>query len=309
MLNNHKDVSVTYDTIHFMRFSYNSYEPITHEDNLQKLLSETKERIQSRYELSYDLNDVRLKIGSKYSYADIYDAIMHEFLLKSTGKTVWGEKTNLAWSRIPDFFHMFPEGRVLHIIRDPRAVLASWKKFTNAKECDYLDSIINTLSTMQKMYQYQAVFAHKRYASIRYEDLVSDSEFCLKQICDKINLNYDEEMLDHEAYRDLKNKPWKPNTIHSMDVKGISTALIDKWTEELSDWEIYLCELVCERYMKIFSYQLASIDVKKIDVDFVVEQITKSKLSNHGLLHYLLTDCGIERYPSDPKDSSTWQKS
>ena len=45
---------------------------------------------------------------------------------------------------------MFPNGKVLHIHRDPRSVgMASYKKMTNEPGYAYLDTIFNFISSVQ----------------------------------------------------------------------------------------------------------------------------------------------------------------
>ena len=43
-----------------------------------------------------------------------------------------GDKEAIAWSKIPIFLNMFPEGKVIITLRDPRDIVSSFKKITIA---------------------------------------------------------------------------------------------------------------------------------------------------------------------------------
>ena len=47
----------------------------------------------------------------------------------------------LCWTKIPDFLSMFPDGKVIHVIRDTRDVLSSFKRVTYEPGLKYLDAV------------------------------------------------------------------------------------------------------------------------------------------------------------------------
>ena len=75
--------------------------------NLKSLILNTKKRLEERYNLSFSVEDVLYDLNGKITYASIYDAIMKNFLLKKSGKKVWGEKTNLLEVKFLIFFKCF----------------------------------------------------------------------------------------------------------------------------------------------------------------------------------------------------------
>ena len=240
ILNNHPDLDVTYDSVHFLRFSLNKYDPINDRANVEKLISDTSLRLADRYGFELSVQETLKNLDGDYSYKAIYSAIMKTFLLKTSKKKIWGEKTNLAWTKIPDFFDMYPLGRVLHIIRDPRAVLLSWKKFTNAPGNVYLDSILNCYDSMKLANTYKNEFFDKPYALITYEDLVSKPHQTLELVSKIFGIDFDAEMLNTSKFTDLIGKKWEANSIHDENMSGISTSAINRWKDKLEPWEIYL---------------------------------------------------------------------
>ncbi len=83
----------------------------------------------------------RLRANSDVQLRDVYEAIMVETFCDGRLDMRWGEKSLMQWSNIPLFFEMFPNGQVVHMVRDPRDVLASYREFTNEVQFRYLDAV------------------------------------------------------------------------------------------------------------------------------------------------------------------------
>ena len=305
MLNNHPDLEITYDTAHFMRFSYNKYNPINDKKNVKKLIIDSTQRLYERYNLKISPNEVLKTINSKYNYSNIYNCLMKVFLLQKNKKKIWGEKTNLAWTKVPDFFKMYPKGRVLHIVRDPRAVLLSWKKFTSAPGNDYLDSILNCYDSMKRGIYYKKIFNKKRYKLIRYEDLVTEPHKTVKSICKKFEIKFEKTMLDSNLFTDMHGNKWLANTSHKK-FDGISKVAINKWKSELNSWEIYITDLVHNKLLPSYKYKPIKSSISSEQSELAIKNIEKSKLANNGILRYFITKEGFERYPSDPLKKENW---
>ena len=82
ILNNHPDLEVTYDTVHFLRFSHNKYNPITEVCNVERLIRDTSSRLNDRYQLELSVEETMKDLNGLYSYSSIYDAIMKNLFLK-----------------------------------------------------------------------------------------------------------------------------------------------------------------------------------------------------------------------------------
>jgi len=306
IMKNHSEVDVTYDSVHFMRFSYNQYNPISDGKNVRTLILNTKDRLEKRYNLGFSVEDVLDDLSGTITYASVYDAIMTNFLLKKSDKKVWGEKTNLAWSKIPDFLQMFPHGRVIHIIRDPRAVLASWKNFTHAPGNDYLDSIVNCYDSMQKALEYKKLYTNKRYTYVTYEELVKDPHGTTENICKNLDLEFYEMMLDTDGFTDNYGEQWRANSVYQSQLSGISLDVIDKWKSKLEDWEIVLSDIITESVMVRFQYRADDVFKRENYIDTALKEVQKSTLTSEGMVRFLFSGKGFERYPSDPLDETTW---
>ena len=121
------------ELIHFFRFVHRRYDPLTMK-SVERMLHHQKIRLNIRYGVELDVEAILGAILREgISAANCYDAMMRH-LLKKTGKPRWIEAVGFQWRDIPDFLAMFPDGKVIHVLRDPRGVLASWREMTFMKE-------------------------------------------------------------------------------------------------------------------------------------------------------------------------------
>ena len=81
ILKNHPEVELVYDSVNFMRFSYDRYNPLSQFNNVESLLTEIHNRISERWDMNFDYNRVidRLK-NQEITYGLIYDILMCELL-------------------------------------------------------------------------------------------------------------------------------------------------------------------------------------------------------------------------------------
>lgn len=309
IIKNHPKIEFIYDSVNFMRFSYERYNPISNFDNVKALVKDIKERIADRWDMHFDDKKVIEKLQNQnVTYGLIYDNLMRELLFVNSEAELWGEKTTLVWTKIPAFFEMFPNGRVIHIIRDPRAILLSWKKMTNAPGNDYLDAILNCRDSMALMEEYKIRFKNKRYAPIRYEDLVNNSEKVLSEICNTLDLEPDEKMLDSKTFTDKSGEKWTGNSMFKEKINGISSKMVDIWKTKLEEWEIWLADFVIGEYMEKFNYKKMEIKQTTSLIQKIIKEVQSSKLVTDGILYFLLTGEGYERFPSDPIDPKNWDR-
>jgi hypothetical protein len=308
IIKNHPDVNLMYDSVNFMRFSFNDKPLDTKE--AKKILLEIKKRVKKRYDLDFNISIVT-KSMKRITYRELYGALMYELLLKNTKTKIWGEKTTLAWTRIPGFLKMFPKGRVVHVIRDPRAILASWKKLTHAPGNDYLDAILNCRGSMEKATEYTTRKNKRkfsRYHILRYEDLITSPRATVRKMCNKLKLKFHPDMVDPSKFKNKSGKKWKGNSIFKNDLNGFSKEMIDRWKKQLSDWEIWLSDFLNQDVMDKFGYRTYPLKNKPELKQIVTKNILSSRLVTDGVIRYMVDGKGHERFPMDPNDPNTWEK-
>jgi len=310
LLNNHPKLSSTMYIVNFMRNCYGRYDPINEERNYSKLVFETAERIRSRFKIKLNAHNVldQCNETDHVTYGFLYDIIMYELVLKDTQKDCWAEKTQLVWTKIPDFLEQLPEGKVIHIVRNPLNVLASFKKYTYAPEPAYLGAIFNCYDSMKKGVEYQKNLDPSRYILLRYEDIIADPEKTLVKVFRFLDLSHDHNLLSEEGWRDSWGRPWTQNSMFASDNNQNNfdkSASLDRWKKNLLPWEIALCEAVNGDFLDIYGYPRPN---SIIDWKQMLKPCLKDTKIREHFLKWLYHQEGIEEFPTDPLLEKNWEE-
>jgi hypothetical protein len=136
----------------------------------------------------------------------LFDLIMAFY---ADGKPIRGEKTPSHIHHVPTLLEWFPGAKVIHTMRDPRTIAVSLKKNPMTSRAlarrerspalffeiyMSLGTIILWLRVIQLHYQYQRLYPGNYYF-LKSEDLVSDPEAHLKRLCDFLEIDLTERML------------------------------------------------------------------------------------------------------------------
>jgi len=287
----------------FMRYYWGSYDPIDEVENYYQLVFDATMRTRRRWDRKIDAHRILDEVDRSESvdYALLYDLIMSDLLI-SEGVHHWAEKIQLVWTKIPAFIDAFDNGRAILIIRDPRSVLASFKKFTYEPEPAYLGAIFNMLDVLQCAKTYSQQFSSDRFHTIRYEDIVYEPEETLKAAFDFLDLSADHDLLSEAGWTGASGGPWRTNSAYDND-KFDKDAAVHRWKGNLEPWELSLCELIVGDEMAEFGYEPQEPDPPDKDTLDVLR--TDPELSQY-YTRWKETGEGVESYPSDPTDPDNW---
>lgn len=301
MLNAHPLLATTYDSVHFMRFSYGKYDPISSVEKYRDLVVEIAERIKKRWGMTLNVSAVYdvIQKSSEVTYAVVYNAIMSELLLRNVSATIWGEKTNVCWSQISNFLKMFPKGKVIHIIRDPRDVLASFKVETTEPGLRYLDAIFASLGAFRSVRANLDRLSTLNFYCIKYEELVLEPKKNIALLCDFLGIPADDSMLDTAGFVDKAGDFWNGGSSFEPVMAGVSAKSIGRWKKKLSDVEVFLTELVLREEMLRFNYQLGAKILNEGAWQELYE-ILHDDFIKERFAYFLQTGKGHDAYPSDP---------
>ncbi len=299
IVNNHPDFAITYDSVKFLRFCLDRYDPI--QTNWKRLIQETFLRINKRWNMEFDVESVIQEVGSsrEISYATVYIAIMrHLILLKDRKAKHWGEKIAVMWSRIPDFLSMFPGGRVIHIFRDPRDLTASYKKMTYEPGYIFLDAAFNCLHAMVNLKKFQKEFGNDKIFLLRMEDLLDNPEEETRRICNFLEVEFSKSILDAGSFKDKAGEKWLHNSAFDNQMSGISRNY-SRWEQFLTKAETIFVEMITQPQMVEYGYEPSGLMPDKKDWDemysFIADPFLKERFQ-----HWLSTGEGVEGYASDP---------
>lgn len=179
-----------------------------------------------------------------------FGTVFAEFA-RSQGKARWGDKRPLYYQEVDVLLRLFPDAQLVHCIRDPRATVASLKRMPWWP----FDSI-GAMATWSHA-EWCARRNVKRlpadtYHVVRYESLVSDPRQVLTRLCDFLDEDFDEAMLEPARVRHLvpESKTWHANL-----GSDVSTARVEAWRSRLAPWEVGLIELVLRRKLARWGYR------------------------------------------------------
>ena len=202
--------------------------------------------------------------------AALFEAFLqHE--AAENNKTIPCDQTPRNVFYIADILELYPDSRIINMIRDPRDVLLSQKKKWKRRFLGGSDMPIK--ETLRDWMNYHPItishiwrtavnaadrFAqHDRVISVYFEELLMHPETTIRTVCDFVGITYTEEMLQvpqvgssvaADQPQQLGINPHRAHSWHSDTTAG-----------ELSSAEIYLNQTITAPLMKQHNYTLVSI--------------------------------------------------
>jgi hypothetical protein len=164
------------------------------------------------------------------------------------GKSRWGEKTPNYVGKMQQIQRALPEARFVHVIRDGRDVALSVLDRT-VRDLTAADVAKRWKRKIQKARD--AAPKLRNYTEVRYEDLILDTEPSLRRICEFIELEWDDAVLDyhersesrleemkralpadgHSAELDVERRM----ATHAMTTKPPDADRVSRWKRQMTD--------------------------------------------------------------------------
>jgi len=242
MLNSHSQIAFPPET-HFIRNYLAKYEDlakikteIINDEDLQKL--------------NIDILDLLEKTTDSVEF---YKLLLQKYLEKEN-KNIIGDKDPKNIEYLKTIKKYFPNAYIIHIYRDPRAVIASRLKAKWSKDRPF----------WQHLLAYKAQFNYGRevgeklfddnYIEIKYEKLVENPQEELQRLCKSLDISYENGMLDFykQAQKVVvgEEKDWKGDVF-----KPVQTKNIKKWKNDLTQDQIETIECVLKNEMEKLGYK------------------------------------------------------
>lgn len=131
-----------------------------------------------------------------------------------------------------DLLSMFPEGKMIHIVRDPRDVISSLKmqRWTPSS----INELITWYNAIMDQWQIQkALLNSNQFIEIRFEDLIDDQEKAVRDLCVFLGIQFDSNMLNLD----------------------LSKHNIGRFKQDLSTPETHAIEIATETLLKKYNYK------------------------------------------------------
>jgi omega-hydroxy-beta-dihydromenaquinone-9 sulfotransferase len=180
-------------------------------------------------------------LASDRSERAMFRAIL-QLYAEHKGKRVMGEKTPAHVRYVPTLMEWFPEGRVIHMLRDPRGIFVSELRRRGKQALSTPYKQLRRFKLAFKLFillqvtvlWYESVFRYRRhkrqysdnYYLLRFEDLVRDPESHIQRVCDFVGVGYQDKMLEQE----IVSKGFQEGQV------GFDSGAAERWREHIDPW-------------------------------------------------------------------------
>lgn len=304
-VNSHPALSATMYKVNVFRFALHRFDPVHEPKNYTAAVKEIAARMRTRYNDDIPVKAILQALGHapKVNYCVLYDAVMSALYVNESTPH-WAEKNQLQWREIPLFLEGMPNGRAIMVVRDPRAVTASFRRFTYAQPPAYLGSVFNCLDAMQHARDYAERYP-KSFMTIRYEDFMQAPKGVTRAVWRFLGLSDDHPLTPQKEWRDPYGDRWGGNSAFQKANSPFDAAAALNRHSTLSRAELDLTEAVCGELMAHFNYEVES---RKPDWDAVHALIGGNPEITALLETWQRRGTGIQAFPSDPRDPQNWRK-
>jgi len=185
-----------------------------------------------------------------------YPQLVNSFLVQkreNTGKYLVGATVHRHFDRL---LQIWPDAKFIHIVRDGRDVAQSCIKMNWAG--NIWTASDRWIEVEQLWSQLKTTISPDRYIEIRYENLITQPEATLTDLCNFMGTNYDPTMLSYS----------QTTTYDLPDPK-----LLFQWKRKLSRREIQLIEAKIGNLLIKYDYELS--DFPPLTLNYAIKQALK----------------------------------
>ena len=204
--------------------------------------------------------------------------VFEEFLLREAvrgGKEIPCDHTPRNVFYLAEILKLYPEARIVSMVRDPRDVLLSqkrkYKRRSQDKNVPRRESLRSWVNyhplTISKLWSSSARAAQRfagdeRVLAVRFEDLLSDPEGVTREICAFAGVEFDPELLQIPQIGSSSERDRPEKT-------GINRARAGSWQEGgLTRTEVFLCQKITGKDMKRNGYAADEVHPSPLGVAY-----------------------------------------
>jgi hypothetical protein len=217
-----------------------------------------------------DLRSVADELGGT---GDAYFEALCRIRARDHGRERWGEKTPRHVYRIDELLEAFPEAKVVCLVRDPRAVVASYRDWHGAGERrgaterpelqadrrrtrrSFNVVLMSLLWRGVVRASFAALERHgrDRVRIQRFERLAASPEAEARDLCAWLGLEFEPALLEIPVV----------NSSYATAGTGVSTEPVDRWRTQLCAEEIAVVQSSCGSLMAELDYPLEPVSVSR----------------------------------------------
>jgi len=175
---------------------------------------------------------------------------------KKTAK-IWVDHTPINIEYVDLLKRLYPNAKFLHIIRDGRGVASSHKRLSWGPN-NMLDMSNYWLKKLAYGFAYESKYP-KDILSIRYEDLVSNTQITVTKITDFLGIKYEASMLNANGLI----VPESTKHQHELVGQKADKSKIRSWEKTLSKREIEIFEYETKNMLNLLGYNTVFSNPKR----------------------------------------------
>ena len=202
--------------------------------------------------------DLRCALVHTESFAQAVDTVASYYALME-GKQRWGEKSPGEVQHLSRIVKAFPNARIIHITRDPRAQVFS--AITNSRGRAFTAThVYNTakywVHCEELAYQFRAR-RPQNIMQVRYEDLVTSPRETASAICSFLGIAFEETMLDTASAAQRyapKDADGQVMEAHKRLLVNVNAVALTEWRQSLPTRSVALVEAVTWKWLAALGY-------------------------------------------------------
>lgn len=166
-------------------------------------------------------------------------------------KPRWGDKLPTYIEHVRPLLQLFPDAHLIHVLRDGRDCIASLKRQSWSKR-----STPDSIGVWNRAVDYgnkaRAWVPAEQWHEIKYEELVSDPEARLKELCAFLDEDFVDDML--EPHRVGQSAMPSRKQLKGKLSGEVTTSSIGGWSRHLEEWESNLMHYVSGKRLRALGY-------------------------------------------------------
>jgi hypothetical protein len=194
--------------------------------------------------------------------AGLYAAVMRR-LGEDGGKTFACDQTPRNIFHAERLLELYENAHIFHVVRDPRAVLASQKsrgRFNRigSDGLTFREVLRQRVHyhplTMSKLWAKATesamhLMGHPRFLAVRFEDLIANPDATARRLCATLGVNFEPGMIQMPRWASTDAE-------YASEREDAAYTTANRWRGHLSRSEALICEQVTHRMMQRFGYPL-----------------------------------------------------
>ena len=188
------------------------------------------------------------------SHGTLLDLVLGRYA-RRRGKGRWGEKTPAHALFVAEILALFPDAKIVHVVRDPRDVLLSLQKVPWGERGNIVQHVHKWRQCLE--IPERAGVRTGNYVRVLYEELLETPEEVVGRLCRGVGITHTPSLLDFHSRTDApfdgETEPWKRRAQQPLDPSNTR-----KWVRGMSTEDIAVVEFLARHPLRRLEYPVTT---------------------------------------------------